>query len=831
MSATLAVGDIAGPEASCDAATGNCFHCGLSLPAQGEYRVRIEGVDRPMCCAGCSAVAETIVSSGLSEYYRARKVLPKRADPPPTYLPDLAAYDLPNLGYARTPADGRGLNEATLSIEGIRCAACAWLNERHVAQLPGVADVSVNYATHRMRVRWDAGRIALSCILKSISDLGYRARPFDPARHAEAAATTRRSSLKRLAIAGLGMMQVMMFSVPIYIAGEGDIAPDQLRLMLWASFIITLPVLIYSGAEFFTASWRGVRHGRLTMDVPVALGLTTAFMASTWATVVGRGDVYFDSVTMFVFLLLGARFLEQELRFKAGNAVDQITSTLPASAQRLVDFPYSRNVERVALASISAGDCLLVPAGMCIPADGAVIEGISTIDESLVTGESRPVTKRAGDALIAGTVNQVSPLIIRSTRVGADSTVAHIARLVERALAEKPAVARLADRAAGWFVVTLLTLTLATIAFWWNVAPERLLPITIALLVITCPCALGLAAPAALTAGTYRLTRLGLLPTRGHAMETLTKVTDVVIDKTGTLTVGRPQLIQVRQLSDMSESQAINIAAALEAASEHPLGKALFALPHEPLLACNITNHPGGGIEGMVEGRSYRIGSVGFVSGLAGPPPRFRVEPGKTTVALGCAAGWSAAFVFADALRADARDAIARLHALGKQVHLLSGDSPEVTARVAAQAEIARSRGGVSPAQKLDYVQNLQRGGAVVAMVGDGVNDAPGLGGAQVSIAMGSGTDVAQSAADFVLLSGNLGAIPRGIAIARSARRIMSQNLAWAAAYNLVAVPLAALGLVTPWVAAIGMASSSLIVVLNALRLAPLPRRHAALRG
>jgi Cu2+-exporting ATPase len=806
-----------------------CFHCGLPLPAGIDYRVVVDEVARPMCCAGCAAVAQSIVAAGLGDYYRNREALPGAGAVVPDFLDELAVYDLPQMqnGFVHRNADN--FAEAAFLLEGVRCAACVWLIERHLRQLPGTLEVNVNYATRRMRVRWDATRIKLSRVLAAVAEIGYRARPFDPKQAEVARVMERRRSLKRLAIAALCMMQVMMLALPTYLADEGDIAADHNQLLRWASLLLTLPVLLFSAQEFFVGAWRDLQRRHLGMDVPIALGIITAFAASAWSTLSGRGDVYFDSVTMFVFLLLGARFLEQEARSRAGDALERLTRILPAHCRRFDDYPASRVTHALATAQLTTGDHLLIGTGERIPADGTVVEGSGEADESLVSGESRPVGKRPGASMMAGAVNLGSPLVMRATQVGAQSTVAQISRLVDRALGEKPQIARMADRAASWFVLGLLAVTAIAAASWWSIDVQRVLPVVIALLVIACPCALGLATPAALTAATHRLVRRGLLPTRGHALETLAKVTDIVFDKTGTLTRGTPTIVRTVLLGTLGETEVTAIAAALEASSKHPLGKALCAAATRRVAATELITRPGSGVQGIIDGVAYRVGTPEFVRGIthtAAP-----VEPHDapcTLVALGSEQGWLALFHFADILRPESRAVVEELQAMGKTVHLLSGDSPGMVAQIAIQAGLEHGRGGALPADKLDYIRALQAEGAVVAMVGDGVNDGPSLGGAQVSIAMGSGTDVAQSAADMVLLSSDLSIIPEALRIAQSTRRVIRQNLAWAAGYNLVAVLFAAFGMVTPSVAAVGMSVSSLIVVGNALRLAPMgPNRMA----
>jgi len=805
-----------------------CFHCGLPLPQRNAYTVSIGGIARSMCCAGCTAVAQIIEAGGLTDYYRTRSALPRTPSATARQRAELVSYDLPELQSQFVQRHPDGTCEASLTVDGIRCAACAWLNEQQVGRLAGVIKVGVNYSTQRMWVRWDERSTRLSRILGAVAQLGYSARPYDAAKHGDVLAAARRSSLKRFAIAGLGMMQVMMLAAPVYLASEGEIPADLNQLLRWASLIITLPVLAYCGGEFFGGAWRALRNRHVTMDVSVTLGLITAFAASAWATLRGRGDVYFDSVTMFLFLLLGVRYLEQSMRFRAGNALAGLAAVLPASVQRLTTYPASRETELVSIAALRIGDYVRVAAGERVPADGFVAEGTSEVDESLMTGESRPIAKSRDDRLISGAINLTSPLILRAAKVGGDTTVAHISRLMERALAQKPAAAMMADRAAGWFVAALLLVTAGALYYWLSVAPERAVPVTIALLVITCPCAISLAAPAALTAAGYRLARTGLVPARAQCIERLAEVTDVVLDKTGTLTEGRPALAHVLLLGAETEATTLAIAAALECGSEHPVGRALLQASQQYPIATEVLNQPGSGIQGNISGTIYRIGTPHFVGAITGSvfPPQIAAHQEGTLVALGSSSGWIALLRFADTPRPEAVLAMRRIQAEGRRVHLLSGDSVAATTAVADSVGIAHNRGGASPSQKVDYVRSLQQSGAVVAMIGDGVNDAPSLAVADVSIAMGSGTDVAQSAADLLLLSGNLSAIPDALRTARRAKRIMRENFAWAALYNLIAIPVAAAGYVSPWVAAIGMSVSSLIVVANAVRLVPREMRH-----
>ncbi|MBI2312256.1 MAG: cadmium-translocating P-type ATPase [Betaproteobacteria bacterium] len=809
-----------------------CFHCGLAVPAGAHYAVAIDGLSRPMCCPGCQAVARAIVGGGFSDYYRHRTALPASPrEALPEFLDRLSLYDAPEIQRGFVRDAGEHAREASLILEGITCAACVWLNEQHLARLPGVRSVEVNYTSHRARVSWDDRAIKLSEILRAVAAIGYTAHPYDAARQDEVHRRERRAALWQLFVAGFGMMQVMMYALPVYLAGDGEMSADIETLMRWASLVLTLPVVLYSGAPFFRGAWRDLRFRRLGMDVPVALGIGLAFVASCWATVTGKGEVYFDSIAMFVFLLLTGRFLEMGARRKASEAAEQLVKLIPASAWHLAGYPGSRAETRVSVSGLAPGDVVLVKPGETVPADGRVTEGVSEVDEALLTGEARPLDRRPGDALTGGTLNLASPLVMRVEKVGQDTVLAAIVRLLDRALAEKPRIAAAADRVAGGFVLAVLVVAVAVFALWLRIDPERALWVTVSVLVVTCPCALSLATPAALAAATGRLTRLGLLTTRGHALETLARATHFVFDKTGTLTFGRMALKEVRPLGRLSIPECNAIAAALERGSEHAVGRALAAAAVTPLDAQEVVNVPGAGIEGMVEGARYRLGTQEFVGALHGrPAPGVTPAAGAATlVALGDCSGWLTLFGLADELRPEGAALVAGLRNAGKQVILLSGDGPEAVLRVARQLGIETVVGGATPARKMEFVKELQERGAVVAMVGDGVNDAPVLAKAQVSIAMGEGTQVAQASADMVLLSGRLDTLLEGCRHAARTMAVVRQNFAWAIAYNLVALPLAVAGLITPWMAGIGMAGSSLLVVLNALRLAGASKEGRAL--
>ncbi len=789
-----------------------CFHCGQPAP-EGRYRAAVLGEVRDFCCPGCQGVAEAIVEAGLADFYRHRTA---PAPTPEALIPEkLKVYDHPALQERFVKAQGP-IKEAALMLEGITCAACVWLNERHVSRQPGVLSFTVNYTTHRARVVWDDEKTSLANILEAIAAIGYAAHPYDPKRREALMQRERRAALKRLGVAGIGAAQVMMLSLALYI-GEAQGMEAGLRdLIRFAALLLAAPVVLYAALPFFRSAWRDIRHRAPGMDVPVALAIGLAFAASALATLTGRGEVYFDSAAMFTFFLLGARYLEMAGRHKAGQALEAIAQALPPTATRLTPA----GEETVAALELAPGDRVRVAPGETIPADGKVLEGESAVDESLLTGESLPIPKRAGDRVVGGTVNRESPLILQVERTGEDTVLAALSRLIDRAQAEKPPIARTADRLAGWFVLGVLLTASATALYWSLVSPGDAFWITLSVLVVTCPCALSLATPAALTAAQGALARLGLLIARGHGVEAMARAGRVVFDKTGTLTQGKPRLVAVVPLRPgITPEKALDLACALERHHDHPIARA-FGTTATPVAEARAI--PGKGIEGMVEGRRYRLGTPAFL-GL----------PEEGGLVLGDEEGPLARFALADPLRPEAREAVAQLRAQGLEISLLSGDSAEAVQGVAEALGIEDARARLTPEGKLAALKAYQARGETVAMVGDGVNDAPVLAAAQVSIAMGEGTDLARLSADGVLLSGRLDALPAAFRLSRKALGIIRQNLAWALAYNLIALPAATMGLVHPWMAALGMSASSLIVVLNALRLAyghPL-RAHSPVPG
>ncbi len=793
-----------------------CFHCGLPSPSASTWSVQIGDALQPMCCPGCAAVAQGIVDAGFADYYTTRSAFAANAGTDALVPPQLALYDAdPGLN---TVAPGADSCEAVFSVDGIRCAACVWLIERHLARLPGMRAADMNVATERLHLRWDGQACKPSDIVGALRAIGYSAYPYHAQRQGEQRERARKKLFRQLFVAGLSMMQVMMYALPAYIADDGTMDADMASLMRWASLLLTLPALLYSAQPFFAGAWTSLRQRMPGMDVPVVLGIVAASVASIAATIAGQGEVYFDSVTMFIFLLLASRYLEQQARRKAGRALEQLQFALPASAMRLRDYPASHAADLVAADSLCPGDLIVTAPGEAVAADGVIVDGETELDLALLTGESRPQGRGVGAQVQGGAVNIAQPIVLRVTRAVSDSTLSHLVRLVEQAGAGKPRLALWADRIAAWFVAALLLFAVLVFIAWQLLEPARAWEVAIAVLVVSCPCALSLATPSALAAATDLLVGRGILIVKPHVLETLHRATHVIFDKTGTLTEGRPVLQRTTVLGQLDAQRCLAFAVALEAGSNHPLAAALRrAGPAEVAPAEAMLSVPGQGVSGTIDGVAYRLGNAAF----AGAGSDLAPDVGRAASSVFLSGGGVplARFDIADALRPGAAAVVRSFQQRGQRVILLSGDDQPVAAGVAAQLGIDTALGGQLPADKLAYLHALQQHGGVVAMVGDGINDAAVLSAADVSFAMGGGAALAQLHADCVLLSGRIESLAEAADTAARALRVIRQNLAWASVYNALAIPAAAFGLLNPWLCAAGMSLSSALVVVNALRL------------
>ncbi len=816
----------------------DCFHCGLPVPRGLTLTVMIEGQPQSMCCHGCEAVAQAIINAGHKHFYKVRTSASFTGeDLVPEFLRDMQIYDNPDLQkqFAHQVSDTE--REISLILGGITCAACIWLNERHIASLPGVVSVQVNYATHRAWLRWDDETTQLSEILQGIHSIGYKALPFDSSQQHDVQQRESRDQLKRLAVAGIFGMQVMMISVTLYTGAWSGMAKSYEVFFSWLSLLLTLPVMFYSAPVFFRSAWKDITHRQVGMNVPVSLAIGIAFVASAIATVTGEGQLYFDSVVMFVFFLLASRYFEWMARRRGAQSVERLAHALPIMANRLgeghsqLGDEFDSQTERVVATALVVGDQLLIKPGESIPADGKVVQGSSNIDESVLNGESLPVAKTVGGRLIGGSINIDNPLQMVVESVGVDTMLSGIQRMIDKVKLDKSPIAQLADRIASRFIIAVLMIVAGVAVLWFFRSPEHWLEIALASLIVTCPCALSLATPTVISAALSRLQGQGLLVTHGGVLERLDRVTHVVFDKTGTLTQGEPVLSHIYNDESIDTNHCLNIASALEAHSEHPLAKAIIKgaaiakVPHaERLVATDLVNHPGGGLSGIIDGQTYVIGSIDFIQQQTHwlVPQAWLNEiksTSATAVVMSSADRILSLFTLEDTLRADAADLISSLKQDGKQVILMSGDREPAVQKVAEQVDIDEYYSGFSPQQKMDKVLAMQANNAVVLMVGDGVNDAPVIAAADVSIAMSNATSLAKTSADAVLMNNQLNTITYSLQMARRSRNNIRQNFGWALGYNFCAIPAAAMGLVMPWMAAIGMSVSSLIVVLNALRL------------
>ncbi len=793
----------------------DCWHCGETVPAGVELSARIDGQDRPMCCHGCQAVATLIAGSGLDRYYDFRDALPERPDSARLDRSSFAAWDRPAVlaHHARSLGDGR--HGLTLVLENIHCAACSWLIRRYAGSLPGVHDIEVDLADGRATVIFEPERSALSEIAERMAQLGYRPHLDVPDASLDRDREQRRELLKALVVAGLGMMQVMSYALAGYIGAWQDIDPQSERFFQLISMVVAVPVALYSGRIFYRAAWRTLASRRMGMDVPVSLAMLLALSASVIITWLDGGETYFDSVVMFIFFLLLGRYAVVVARQNAGRLHSALARALPTQVRRL----NAHGPELVSLVELEAGDRIQITQGETVAADGRIVRGQAALDEALLSGESVPRQRRAGDRVLAGTLVREGQVEVVIEQLGQDTTLSGIIRLLDQARQFRPRLARLADRIAGVFVTIVLAAAGLAAVAWWMIDPSRALPVALAVLVVSCPCALALGTPVALASATRAMARLGLLIHNPDTLENLPGVSHLVFDKTGTLTRPDPILVEVRVpgQSDRPEHQLKRIAARLERISRHPLAHAFVDLDDgAPVEQAEAVT--GRGVRGRIDGIEYRLGRPDFV--LADRTARPELPGTGQWLALSDTHRILAWFRLELGLRDGAEKLIESLLARGCEVILASGDRAENVGELAATLGIKHWHGDMSPQDKLDLVRRLQAEGARVAMIGDGINDAPVLAGADISIALAEGADIARTQADLVVTGRGLDRLASALELAPRVRRTIAQNLTWALGYNLLAIPFAAAGLIPPWAAAIGMSASSLVVVLNARRLA-----------
>ena len=785
-----------------------CRHCGEPLDAAAVTDA--QGAPS-WCCHGCASAANFIESSGLGDYYRLRQseaVRPQQGDE------DFSLWDRADLlaEHSRQTPEGR---EITVLTDAMRCAACAWLIDRALRRREGVSEVIANAVTGRIRIVWDQARAPLSGLLQDLSRLGYRPQLAPGQAREQARKRERRTAMIRLGVAGLGAMQAMMYAEALYLDTSNQMSIPTRDFMRQIAFLVSTPVVFYAGWPFIEGMIREVRQRRFGMDTLVATSVLLAYGASLVETLRGGAQVWFDAAVMFVLLLLVARQIEAAARRRAVEHVETLSQARPMFARRET----GTDAQAVPVAALQAGDVVRIAPGEAAPADGIALESCA-FDEALLSGEATPQRKQVGDAVLAGSLAMGANARIKVERVGQDTRLSHLVRLIERAQEDRPAAAKLADAVAARFVAILFGAAALTAVWWWHHEPARAFEIALAVLVVACPCALSLALPTALASAHAALAKLGVLALKPDALTTLAKADAAVFDKTGTLTRGMPVLHDVEVFDGCTNEMALARAAWLERDSRHPLAEA-FRSSASQWPAAQVAQVPGEGVEALNDGVLWRLGRAGFA--VANERDDGALWLSENGIA-------KARFMLADPLREDAGEAIAAIGTLGLSCELLSGDGETAVREVAQALHIEHATARCKPEDKLARIRTLQAQGHVVLMLGDGVNDAPTLAGANVSIAMQTGAALAHGAADFVLMGGALARVPQAIALARRTRRIVRQNLGWALGYNLLAIPFAAMGWVQPWLAALGMAASSLAVTLNALRLlrSPSSSREAA---
>lgn len=781
----------------------SCYHCGEEVPVNTDFQVEILGSIREMCCPGCETVAQTIVDSGLVSYYQYRTAPAEKADLVPEQLRALVHYDNDDV-QSEFVRNSDTTSEVTLSLDGVSCAACAWLIEKRVGSKQGVVSIRVNTTTHRALLAWNKDETKLSELLGEIHRLGYKAAPFEADKQESAYHEAMKQYLYRLGIAGLATMQVMMLAVALYLEVFGDLDAEFKNYFRWVSLIFATPVMLYSALPFYINAWRSIRGFTLGMDVPVSIAMIFAYVASLVATVTEQGEVFFESISMFAFFLLVGRFLEMRARRKAAAASGNLLKLVPAIATKL-------DGQQVPVKTLQIGDHIRVLPGEHIPADGLITLGRVHVDESMLTGESVPVVKKVGDAVFAGTLNGDESFNLEVTTSKADSMIANIVRLQDEAQLSKPKIAEIADTVARYFVGVILIIAVGTWLYWNNTRPDDAFWIMLAVLVATCPCALSLATPTALTCATSRMGHLGILLRKSHVFETLCKVNHLVIDKTGTLTHGDIVISEVERFQNIEESSLLSIAAALESHANHPIAKAFRPYYDANFHVTNVENIIGSGIQGDYQGQQVKIGSAEFVINNA-------ETIHSQSIFLSIDDIHVATFKYQDPIRQEAADFIRSFQNSGIKVTLLTGDSYANAQLVAKQIGISNVVAQAKPEDKLNFLRNLDSSD-ITMMIGDGINDAPTLAGAHLSVAMGGGTDVAKASADMVLLGDQLDRLLSARELALQTRKIIRENLAWSLGYNVLILPLAVAGLVAPYFAVVGMSASSIIVVSNSLRL------------
>jgi Cu2+-exporting ATPase len=819
--------------------TSKCFHCNEVVPSGIKLSVEINHIQQAMCCIGCQAVAQTIVDNGLTQYYSVRtepahkgqSLVPEQLQK--NKLLDEAVLQSEFVFHSDGQGDdqGKGYKEAILTIDGISCAACAWLIEMQLDKLEGLDNINVNATTQRATVKWRDSAIQLSDILRTIEKIGYQALPFKANDVEINNKKQSKAFIKRLGISGILMMQIMMIAIGLYFGAFSDMSEDIKIYMRWVSFFLATPIILYGALPFYTGAINAVKAKRLSMDVPVSIAILLAFSASAWATITQQGEVYFESVSMFTFLLLIGKFLEFRARSRAAQVSANLLKLMPMTATKVIVTSKTISEESqsqevlIAAKLLIHGDTVIIKPGEVVPADGVITSGHSQLNEAMLSGEQLPISKTINDKVFAGTINGDGNITVLVKQASSQSFLSQLIRLSEQSQAHKPKMAKLSDKIAQYFVALILITSIATAIYWQQHLPEEAFWITLSVLVATCPCALSLATPTALTCATTRLNKAGIMIKGGHVMETMPKINCFAFDKTGTLTTGEFTINNTEfdtNNSDYNQTQILSIAAALEAHSEHPIAKPFTEYRDFSLTANHVKVHSGQGVTGTVNNIDYAIGKytwlAKYISSGDANTQSFNSDVKSASCILMANGKIIAAFYLIDKIRDDAFEALSTLNTMNKTL-LLSGDSQVACDSIKQTLPVDSALGGLSAQDKMQQIKDAQTQGYNVAMTGDGVNDSPVFGAAHVSIAMGCGADITKSGADVILLNNKLSNINTLIHVSHRTRRIIFQNYLWAFGYNAIVLPLAVAGYITPYMAVIGMSASSILVITNSLRL------------
>ena len=807
--------------------TSKCFHCNEALPRGINLTVEISQIQQPMCCIGCQAVAQTIVDNGLTQYYAVRtEPAQKGQSLVPEQLQKNKLLDEAVL-QSEFIYQEDDYKEAILTIDGISCAACAWLIEMQLEKLEGLIKINVNATSQRATVKWQDDALKLSDILHAIEHIGYQALPF---KANEAELRNKKQSkafIKRLGISGILMMQIMMIAFGLYFGAFSEMAEHNKVYLRWVSFILAIPIIFYGAFPFYTGAIKAIKAKRLSMDVPVSIAIILAFSASAWATITQQGEVYFESVSMFTFLLLIGKFLEFRARSHASQVSANLLKLMPMTATKVIlsgdgisEESQSKEV-LVAAKQLIQGDLVIIKPGEVVPADGIITSGVSQLNEAMLSGEQLPINKTINDNVFAGTINGDGNITVQVKQATNESFLSQLIRLSEQAQAHKPKIAKLSDKIAQYFVALILLTSIATAIYWQQHLPEEAFWITLSVLVATCPCALSLATPTALTCATTHLNRAGIMIKSGHVMETVPKINCFAFDKTGTLTTGEFTINKIELVnseSSFNQEKILAIAAALEAYSEHPIAKPFAEYRDYSLTAEEVKVHSGQGVTGTLKNIDYAIGKYSWLAKTMSFDKNQAQSFSDASCILIANKQVIAAFYLIDNIRDDAFDTISNLNRENRTL-LLSGDSQMACDTIAQKLPVNTVLGGLSAQDKMEQLKQAQKQGYKVAMTGDGVNDSPVFGAAHISIAMGCGADITKSGADVILLNNKMASIETLIKVAHKTRRIVFQNYLWAFGYNAIVLPLAVAGYITPYMAVIGMSASSILVITNSLRL------------